>query len=220
MKTILLTLLAFIALPVHAASWVVGAGVSQSQLQNNGTWWQEGFPHHFVLTQPALEVGVTGRWTPRMDWQVAAVWLGHYAVSSLDTPRDSNYNADSPTHCNGPCLPLAHYIGNGHVWGVQALVSRHTTGAWRFGVEAGPWLYHSDWRLDVPDWYPPGGPITPVATYGSRWALGAVVGATLSHGRWTAALRYYRDDAGFPGHVGHWPPLWQGQVVGVLEYRL
>lgn len=206
--------------PASAVQFEIGAGMAHAFLQNNGTWWQEGFPHHFVLTQPFLEGGITGRLTARMDWHLDAVSLGRYAVNSWDTPRDANYNADSPTHCNGPCLPLANYIGNGRIYGVQALLARHTSGAWRWGVEGGPMLYHETWRLNVPNWYPPGGPITPVATYGSQWAVGAVFGVTLQHGSWTLAARYYRDDSPFPGHVGNWPPLWTSQGVLVLERML
>lgn len=221
----------------QAAQFEVGAGVARADTHGNGTWYQEGFPHTLRLTQPIVELGLKGRITPHMDWHLDAVWLGRYSVNSLDVAADENYSASSPTHCNGPCLPLANYIGSGHVWGVQALLARHTDGDWQLGVEGGPFLYHETWRLDVPDWYPATtgpvpdwyttrtqvgawtvGQVIPVATYGSQWALGYVVGITLAHGRWNAALRYYHDGAGFPGHVGAWPPIWSGHAALVVGY--
>lgn len=223
-----------IRLAAHAAQVEVGAGIAHASTQGNGTWYQDGFQHTLQLTQPVVEIGLTGRLTRHMDWHVDAVSLGRYSSDSWDT-TDANYNGSDG--CVETCLPLQHFQGSGRVYGVQALLSRHTTGPWRFGLEGGPFLYHETWRLNVPNWYPtalPGsvpawftsrtpsagwiiGQTIPVATSGSRWALGAVVGATLAHGRWTLALRYYADGAGFPGHVGPWPPLWNGQTVVMIS---
>ncbi len=208
-----------IRLSAHAAQLEIGAGIAHAQTNGNGTWYQEGFPHTLQLTQPAVELGVTGRFTQHMAWHVDAVSLGRYASNSEDVLPDANYSPTSPTHCNGPCNPLANFIGSGRVYGVQALLSRYTGGAWRFGVEGGPFLYHETWRMDVPNWYASDGTHYDIQTYGSQWTLGAVVGATVQHGAWTLALRHYADSKGFSGHVGNWPPLWSGQTVAVLSYR-
>ena len=208
-----------IRIQAHAAQIEIGAGIAHASTNGNGTWYQDGFPHTLTLTQPAFEVGLTGRITPHMAWHVDAVSLGRYASNSLDVLPDANYSPTSPTHCNGPCNPLANFIGSGRVYGVQALLSRYTGGAWRFGVEGGPFLYHETWRLDVPNWYAPDGTHYDIKTYGSQWAWGAVVGATVAHGRWSLALRYYADGNGFSGHVGNWPPLWSGQTVVMVGYR-
>ena len=208
-----------IRLQAHAAQIEIGAGIAHASTNGNGTWYQEGFPHTLSLTQPVAEIGLTGRITPHMAWHVDAVSLGSYSVNSEDVLPDANYSATSPTHCNGPCNPFANFIGSGRLYGLQALLSRSTGGAWRFGIEAGPFLYHETWRLDVPNWYASDGTHYDIQTYGSQWALGAVVGATVQHGPWTLALRYYADSKGFSGHVGNWPPLWSGQTVAILSYR-
>ena len=225
------------SLCAHAAQLEIGAGIAHATTQGNGTWYQDGFRHTLKLTQPVVEIGLTGRITRHMDWHVDAVSLGRYSTDSLDT-TDGNYNGSDG--CIGACLPLQHFEGSGRVWGLQALLSRHTTGSWRLGLEGGPILYHETWRLDVPNWYPtalPGavpswytsqtpdagwiiGQTIPITTYGSRWAVGAVVGATLAHGPWTLALRYYADGAPFPGHTGNWPPLWRGQAALTLDCAL
>ena len=208
-----------IRLQAHAAQIEIGAGIAHATTQGNGTWYQDGFQHTLTLTQPVVEIGLTGRLTPRMAWHVDAVSLGRYSVNSEDVLPDANYSPTAPTHCTGPCNPFANFIGSGRVYGVQALLSRYTGGSWRFGVEAGPFLYHETWRLDVPNWYTPSGQPFPIATDAARWAVGAVVGATVRHGPWTLALRYYADSKGFPGHAGNWPPLWSGQTALVLGYR-
>ena len=109
-----------IRIEAHAAQqFEVGAGIAHASTNGNGTWYQEGFAHTLGLTQPAFEVGLTGRITPHMAWHVDAVSLGRYASNSLDVLPDANYSPTSPTHCNGPCNPLANFIGSGRVYGVQ-----------------------------------------------------------------------------------------------------
>ena len=208
-----------IRIDAHAAQIEVGAGIAHASTNGNGTWYQEGFQHTLQLTQPVVEIGLTGRITPHMAWHVDALSLGRYASNSQDVLPDANYSATSITHCNGPCNSLANFIGSGRIYGVQALLSRYTGGAWRFGVEGGPFLYHETWRMDVPNWYAPDGTHYDIRTYGSQWALGVVLGATLAHGPWEIALRWYDDSKGFPGHVGNWPPLWSGQTVLMAAYR-
>ncbi len=204
----------------HAAQFEIGAGLAHATTQGNGTWYQDGFQHTLKLNQPFVEIGVTGAITPHMDWHVDAVSLGRYASNSEDTPRDPNYSGVGPTYCNGPCDTLANYIGSGSVYGVQALIARHTGGSWQLGIEGGPLLYHETWQMDVPNWYTPQGVPYSIATDGARWAVGAVVGITLSHGPWSLALRYYDDgaDVAHTGGSGTWPPLWSGQTVAMLGY--
>lgn len=208
-----------IRLTAHAAQLEIGAGIAHAQTQGNGTWYQDGFPHTLRLTQPVALIGLTGRFTRHMDWHLDTVSLGRYRSDSQDVLPDGNYSATSATHCNGPCNALAHYMGAGRIWGLQALLARHTSGTWRLGIEGGPFLYHESWRLSVPNWYAPDGTHYAIQTRQRRWGLGAVGALTLQHGPWTAALSYYADGAGFPGHVGPWPPLWSSQTALTINYQ-
>ena len=206
-----------------AAQVEIGAGMAHAQTQGNGTWYQEGFAHTLRLNQPVALIGLTGRLTQHMDWHLDAVSLGRYSSDSQDVLPDANYSPTSPTHCNGPCNPFAHYIGNGQIWGVQALLARHTSGAWQLGVAGGPFVYHETWALSVPNWYEPTAPSGThynIETRQAKWALGAAFALTMTHDHWTAALTYYTDGAGFPGHAGPWPPLWSGQTALTLNYRI
>ena len=225
-KAFLAGILAFAPL-AHAASIEVGAGVARSTTQGNGVWYQEGFPHSLDLQSPAFLIGVTGDLTPTLAWHVDAVSLGSYSVNSQDTPNDANYSGSG---YKGTPLPLAHYIGSGSVYGIAATLQAHTQGKWQFGIQAGPFLYHSTWALTVPNWYPsirithnifdPTGPVSPINVSQSQWALGYTAGATLTHGPLTLALSYYADGHGFSGHgADPWPPLWKGQTVFMLTYK-
>lgn len=216
----LLALLAFST--AHAAQWEIGAGMAHANTQGNGTWYQRGLPHTLRLNTPVLEVGVTGAWTQRTNWHVDAVDLGRIGVGSLDVP-DANYSL-AGRDCVGPCMPLQHFIGSGRVYGVQALVDRHTTGAWQLGMASGPFLYHASWALSVPDWYPSSG-LTETAApysisrYNATWSLGWTAGVTLAHGPWQAALQYYADGQQFGHYVGGDPTLWRAQFAALIGFR-
>ncbi len=181
MKRVLAVCLFSLPIIAHAASLELGIGVSQMIHTRNTVWWQRGFPHTLSGRQPFIEIGLRGRMLThgawRAAWHVDAVSLGHFGVNSEDTPRDSNYSGVPPTYCNGPCLPLANYIGSGRIYGVQALASLRFGGAWHVGIEAGPLLYWESWRLDVPNWYAPDGTVTPIASYSKQWALGFAGGS-------------------------------------------
>lgn len=227
-RLVFILLLGTIPLQAHALGLEIGAGMAQARDHGNGTWYQDGFPHSLKLTSPALSIGLHGDFAPWLAWHADAVYLGTYSVDSLDTPNDANYSATSPTHCNGACLPLAHYTGSGSVYGLATTLEAHTQGPWQFGIEGGPFIYHRSWSLVVPDWYPstqtsPGvfsqGPVTPISTSDSGWALGGVVGVAIQHSGIGLSLRYYSDGKGFPRNGDPWPPIWSGQTVVTLTYR-
>ncbi len=219
-------LLVFLALcafgTANAAQWELGVGMAHAQQQPNGTWYQEGFAHTLRLNSPVVEAGVLGRWTRHVNWHVDAVYLGRVGVGSLDV-QDANYSL-AGHDCAGACMRLQHFTGAGTVYGVQALIDRHTTGAWQLGVEGGPFLYHASWALSVPDWYPSTGLTEtaapyPISRYNAAWALGWTAGVTMAHGPWQAALQYYADGQQFAGYVGGDPTLWRGQFAATVAYR-
>ena len=216
MKTLLLAILASILLPsfAGAAQLEVGVGLARAVDHGDGVWYDASFPHSLSLHAPTLEVGLRGDVTPGLAWHFDAVDLGHYGSSALVVP-DAQYAPGTQTGCNGPCQPFMHYSGSGGIWGVQGLLEAHTQGAWQFGVEAGPFVYHESWTLDVPDWYGANpAQITPVAFSQSQWAVGAVVGLSIRHHGLGLSMRYYSDGHGFAEHgTDPWPPIWKGQFV-------
>ncbi len=200
-----------------------GAGIARASTNGDGTWYQSRFQHSMNTSAPAFMVGASGDLSPRLAWHLDFVSLGHYAVDSLDTPNDANYAPDSPTGCNGACLPLAHYHGSGSVYGLAGTLEAHSDGPWRLGLELGPFLYRESWAVSVPDWYPSvqtgpstftAGPVSPVNYSQAQWRLGGVVGLSLTHHGLGLRLRYFADGASFPGHgADGWPPLWHSHIV-------
>jgi hypothetical protein len=225
-----------LAVPVSAWAHVqleLGAGVSHAGIRSNGTWYQQGLPYTLKTESPALEINLRWQIKPNLDLVTGVVDLGRYSSDSLDNPSDAAYAA----HVS---LPLAHYVGSGRLWGLQVLLEHRWGDRWQVGVKGGLILYRESWRMDVPDWYPSDpvgvptwytpretvggyhiGPIVPIHTVDQRWAVGAIVGVTLSHRDWPVALslEYVKDGAKFSGHPGGWPPLWTDHLVALVSYR-
>jgi hypothetical protein len=200
----------------------VGVGGSAYQRGRDGRWVQDGFPHKVDLTAPAFEVGLTGdlyqaaKWG--ISWHVDYVWLGTVKTQSLATPNDANYNLKTKS-CNGPCWPLANYVGSGHNQGFALTLEPHyDVGGWRFGVEGGPYVYRSTWSEDVSGWVasPDSSPTSFHINNNPQWAIGAVVGASVSRKNLTLSYRYFINKARPSDPT---PPVWDATHVVMLKYR-
>ncbi len=225
MKKFLAILALLLPLAAHSATVEVGAGVARASVRQDGTWYQDRFQHTIKDKSPAFLVGVTGDFTPNLSWHLDGVYLGKYSVDSQDTPADANYLPTSPTGCNGPCLPMAHYMTSGEVYGITPTLDVHTSGEWRVGLEAGPLWYYRTWSVVVPNWYPTiqtgpssfiAGQISPINVSDSGWALGSMIGIYVQHERVGVHLNYYSDGAQLNRAGGGWPPIWSGQFVGLI----
>jgi len=231
-------LLAALLCAVPVSAWAqfsveVGAGVAQAGVRSDGTWYQNNLPHTIKSTSGAAELNLRWQFQPDASLIVGVVELGSYGVNSQDNPNDAAY----AQHVS---LPLANYVGSGHLWGVQALLERRWGDRWRIGLVGGLLAYHESWRMDVPNWFPSDpvgtkvwytpretvsgymvGPVVPIHSSDQRWALGAIVGLTLSHcgSPWALSLQYVRDGAKFSGHQGGWPPIWKSHLVALVLYR-
>jgi len=215
----------FVVFSAHAETRLeVGLGISRPTLHEDGIWWQSPFPHHIESNPLAFLLGLTGDLGPRTTWHVDAVSLGGIKSDAQAVPNDANFNPSSPTGCNGACLPLARYVGSGKVYGVAATLELHITGEWQFGVEGGPFVYHSSWNISVPNWYlavqTVSGtfvtfPVSPVDAHQNQWAFGGVAGASLRYQNLTLSLREYLDGK---DSTGAGPPLWKRHTVLMLKY--
>lgn len=216
-RAVITAILAACAVSAHAASLEVGAGAARYEPLGNGIWYQEGFEHKLDLQSPAFMVGATGDLTPGVAWHVDYVYLGRASVDSWDTPVDANYAPQNANHCNGACLPLVHVQGAGTVQGIAATLEPHVDlSGWRFGVEAGPFLFFPTWSMSVPNW---------VAATGNRgntdwqstadgnlyWQsgyrpqIGGVVGLSIQRGAWGLSYRHYFDKT----QGGAFPAIWR-----------
>lgn len=220
--------------PMHARALglEVGAGVAQYNHREDGVWYQQGLPHNLGLQAPAFLFGVWGDVTPIIRWHVDAVDLGSVSVTSSDTVADSSYSTQ--THqCIATCDNLMHLHADGSIYGIASTLELHTSGDWQLGIEAGPFLYHSSWSVQVPNFFvaaglPADSTQAQVAPWGlmpggiqrskSGWAIGGVVGLSVTHKNLGLSLRYYYDGLGWPmrlqsGGFDGWPPIWSRQAV-------
>ena len=221
---IVLSLFSFSALADTSIRFETGIGGSGYVRGGDGYWIQDGFQHHLQLTAPAVEAGLTGDLIQRdswgLSWHADYVWLGTVHTQGLATPSDENYNLKTKS-CNGPCWPMANYVGTGHDSGfILTLEPHYDSNGWRYAVEYGPYIYRSTWTEHVYHWVS-----TPTATpqditveNQARWKIGSVVGTSVSHGNFTLAYQYFFNET----HVtsgNQYPPIWRGTHALMLKYK-
>lgn len=231
-KFLFALVLLFVPFRANALNLEVGTGYAQSVPQQDGTWRQEGLPNKTDLNSPMFMIGVNNDFTQNIRWHVDAVYLGSYSVNSWDTVQDSYYNTQTK-QCVKDCNSLANFIGSGSIYGIAATVELHTYGPFQIGVQAGPFLYHSSWSVQVPNYFAAAGlpaNTTPeqVKPWGwipggiqrseSSWNIGEMIGVSASYNGYTMTVAKYYDGKGWPmtyssGFTDGWPPLWKNQTV-------
>lgn len=201
-----------------------GIGGSAYQRGPDGLWIQDGFEHDLHLTAPAIEAGLTGniyqasRWG--VSWHADYVWLATVHTQGLATPSDANYNLQTKS-CNGSCWPMANYLGSGHNSGfILTLEPHYDYAGWRFGVEAGPYLFKNTWSVDVQGWRstPDAAPENIHVENKAQWKLGYVVGASVGYKNFRLNYQYFANKEGVTAS-NPYPPVWSGTHVLLIKYR-
>lgn len=201
-----------------------GLGAAAYSRGPDGLWIQDGFEHKLHLTAPAVEVGLTGdlyqarHWG--LSWHVDWVWLGTIKSQGLATPSDANYNPVTKG-CNGPCWPLANYMGSGHDQGFLLTLEPHLDyGRWRFGIEAGPYVYRSTWTEDVTGWVssPNAAPVNQHVMNRAQWRLGSVFGASVGYGNLSLGYQFFRNCTPV-SRDNPFPPIWRSTHLLMARYR-
>lgn len=201
-----------------------GIGGSAYQRAGDGLWVQNGFQHQLNLTAPAIEAGIAmnvAQWshfgiTLHADYE----WLSTVHTQSLATPSDANYNLKTKS-CNGPCWPLADYLGSGHNSGfILTLEPHYDVGGWRLGVQAGPYIHHATWSEDVFHWVstPTAAPTNLHVENRSGWTLGAVVGASVEYKRFALQYLYFLNKVR-GSDSNPFPPIWSATHALLAKYR-
>jgi hypothetical protein len=196
-------------------------GGSAYQRAADGLWIQDGFEHHVDLTAPAVEGGITGDIYQYHSWGLSYhldyAWLGTIKTQSKAT-TDANYNLKTQS-CNGACLPLANFTGSGHDAGFLLTLEPHYDyGAWRFGVEGGPYVHRATWAVDATNQVNYVGQ-TPGSSHfvtNNAWALGYVVGASIEYKRFSLRYQYFRNGGRSSDPA---PQIWTGTHVLTVGYR-
>ena len=181
------------AVPAHALTFELGAGLRQYQAAPNGIWYQRGFGYNLHLTGPVISFGVIGQIRPWLRYGVRYLDLGSESTNSIDTPSDANYNGMNG--CVGRCWPLANFVGHGEVQGVALTLQPQYRIAPRLYsfVEGGAWLYRPTWGVTVYDWRPAptASPQTISVQHHALMQVGWTLGAGVRYGRTSLAMDVY-----------------------------
>ncbi len=221
MKTVFAFAL-FASAGTFAADIEAGLGLSDHAKKNDGYWYQEGFPHKLELKALAVKVGVTGDlWQNNqvgISYHANWVHLGAIHSQALAVPDDANYNLDTKK-CNGPCLPLANFVGSGHDQGLSLTLEPYKmVGGWRLAVEAGPYLHRPVWSEAVYNWQPDvsRAPTTVHVNNESKWILGSVVGVSVGRGNFTVSYQRFSNRSPESDPYG---PIWKGTNLLSVTYK-
>lgn len=170
----------------------VGIGVTLFQRVANGTWFQLGFKNHESLSSTAWMLGwrqpLSHRLALHFDW----VSLGSASSWSMDTPADSNYNTAAHA-CNGKCLPMANYVGEGSASGLAVTLSRHFgRGGW-LTLNGGLYINRVKWAEQVYGWQPnPAIAAQDLSlVHHTHWEIAPAAGVGIRHGKWAVEGEYY-----------------------------
>lgn len=191
MKFLFSIFLALCAMTAHAVEFEAGLGVAQTQRQDNGTWYQEGFPYSLDLTKKAFYLGVREQITPTVSAHVDYVNFGILHTDAIAT-TDDNY--DPVAHgCKGTCVAQSHFVGSGRSDGLKVAAQWMPGGDKGFGLIGGVFLFKPSWKVTVYDWtlaydMPPR---TIQHSIQSRWTLRPVIGVSYRIDRFDLRLEHY-----------------------------
>jgi opacity protein-like surface antigen len=213
-----------------------GIGGTAYTKSGDGVWWQSGFQHNLNLTAPDFRVGVTGDLWQRGHWGLSYhldyAWLGTvHTNAQIPTPKTNttsghwqgpdfiDYNSSNP--CSGPCTNMSDFMGGGHDMGIMATLEPHyDVGAWRFGVEAGPYVHRATWSIDIANWYNSAtGQFQSlhVAT-NPEWKVSWTAGASISRGPFSLRYDYFANGVPMSGSNSV-PAGWSAAHMLMATYR-
>ncbi|WP_321905110.1 hypothetical protein [Paraburkholderia tropica] len=207
--------------PAHADSitdyikFEAGVGFGIAKDMGDGTWIQDGSPdNREKLTFPAVLAGFTGpiwsRGSWDLRWHAGYTYLGEQRASVMGVP-DDQYNPRTHQIVDYGGERYSPFNGHGHVQGIPVTLDvGYSYRGWRFGAEAGAWVYWQTWHESLYD-------------LAGQWddlshktvaQLGYVVGASVERGALSLSYRYY----GMSAKWNPQPGLVTGAHVVMLRY--
>jgi len=217
MKRLIAAIALIAPLYAHAASWFqfeAGSGAAYGQTLNDGVWYQQGAAQSSLhALSPAYLVGATGE-LARSDavdlrYHIDYVYFGSQRAS-CQCVSDDDYNPHAHQVVK-PNAATSAFAGSGHVQGIAAtLDAGYNYGAWRFGAEAGPWVFWETWHEQAAptgDWIDVSHKTVPQLSW--------VAGANITHGALTLSYRYYN----LPQRWNPYPALLRAAHVVTFVYR-
>lgn len=193
-----------------------GLGFGVASDMGDGTWIQQGSPdNHEKLTFPAVLAGFTGPiwandpWDVR--WHIGYTYLGEQRASVMGVP-DDQYNPKTHSIVGYEGERYSPFSGHGHVQGIPVTLDvGYTYRGWRFGAEAGAWVYWQTWHESL---YNLAGEWQDLS-HKTVAQVGFVAGASVSRGPFSLSYRYYQISQKW----NPYPGLATGSHVLMATYR-
>lgn len=189
-----------------AAELDIDIGITHFTEQADGFWRQDGFAHYEHLTSPTISFKLfTDPDLLGLQYGIGYDWVGEASSSAMVVPLDSNYSATSPTHCNGPCEPLGHMIGEGHIFGGFLAVRDSFKDPFKLTL-SGKWVAEIDlyalratWDTTNQDWRMTSSqtPVVSILNHDPKYQIGVGAAVGYNMGGWTWMLKIT------PSHVSN-----------------
>lgn len=125
----------------------LGVGQASHDLNGEGVWYQERFDHSIDSKSNTFHIGAGLKLSDYLSLEAAYHDFGKTRISADFVMPDPNYNVNSPTGCNGPCNPLAHGVGVGHMKGISLslLPGYKINQEWKVHGRVGVLFYRREW---------------------------------------------------------------------------
>jgi hypothetical protein len=207
------------AASAHAESFFqieAGLGAAHVSDVQDGVWVQQGaHNNHENQNTPAVMAGFTGQLYARGNWDARYhadyIYIGKFSASVEGVP-DDQYDPvrHQIVHYQGE--RFSPFSGQGHVQGIPLTLDvGYTYRGWRFGAEAGAWVYWQTWHESLyaldNEWHD--------LSHKTTAQIGYVVGASVERGPLSLSYRYYQISQRW----NPYPGLATGAHVAMVRYR-
>jgi len=182
-KRLLGIVLLLVSLQANALDFSIGAGVSQFTA-DNGTWYQEEFPHKLNLTSSAFIAKIEQSINDKYAINAGYLYLGKTSSDALASASDADHS-----------WPLSNWIGYGDVKGFFLQGKRKFSNG--IFIEGGTYYYKATWQEYISDWRACADCATQYVevSHVPKWKLAPIYGLGYQKDNWSVALQQTWVDA-------------------------
>jgi len=181
------------------------AGTCKLSRSSEGSWWNDNYPTNIDLKSACGQIGWSDtpwKWRSwNAGYRVAYVNLGGYSTDSIMAVRDEDQFNNPPidgslcNHATGENC-IMRTVGGGRTYGLTlgGVIEEDLAGfnmpaqprsAFVLGYEAGLFLYHSYFAIDITPYPDPNAPVpyheSPHWDYARGWRISPYVGANIRY---------------------------------------
>lgn len=218
-------------------SFEAGIGASSAVKVGDGIWYNAGMTHNTSTQSIAGRAGIQFNlidaaprsFVPGVRMHLTYNYFGHWnwdAIAGEDAPPDQSYGYNVKTQqCNNEnCGEFREFKSSGNIQAIALTIEPYWDlgNRWTVGIEAGPALYRAQWSatataLATSARFGPAGSVENFH-HSPRLYLGAMVGASVSKGPFSARLDYIYSPDRFMQSGGDVPQGVKGVYMLTVNY--